>query len=300
MATGVHRTAPFRAIGLMVASVFFMNLNNALLKWLSGMYPASQIIFMRSVVMILIVLLIVPLFSSLSTLKPSNNSGHWYRGVLNLLNGIFFILAVTYLPLAETVALTFAAPLFLTALAIPFLGERVGWRRWMAVSLGFLGILIVARPIGGTSQLAMVFPLLAALTGAMRDIVTRKLTAKEGSLSIFFTSSLISVVGSIPASLMDLEPFKWVMPGLYDTVLVFLTGLCVAAGHYLMIETFRFAEAKIVAPFRYTGIVWATILGFIVWGQLPDKFAILGVLIIIISGLYILHRQHLLSEIKSP
>ncbi len=299
MVTGVHRTAPFRGIGLMVVSVFFMNLNNALLKWLSGMYPASQIIFMRSIVMVLIVLLLVPLFSSFSILKPSNNSGHWYRGVLNLLNGIFFVLAVTYLPLAETVALTFAAPLFLTALAIPFLGERVGWRRWMAVSFGFLGILIVARPIGGTLQLAILFPLIAALTGAMRDIVTRKLTAEESSLSIFFTSSLISIGGSFPASLLDGEPFNWVMPGFHDTVLVVLTGLCVAAGHYLMIETFRFAEAKIVAPFRYTGIVWATILGFIIWGQLPDKFGVLGVFIIIASGLYILHRQRLLSDIKS-
>ena len=299
MVTGVHRTAPFRGIGLMVVSVFFMNLNNALLKWLSGMYPASQIIFMRSIVMVLIVLLLVPLFSSFSILKPSNNSGHWYRGVLNLLNGIFFVLAVTYLPLAETVALTFAAPLFLTALAIPFLGERVGWRRWMAVSFGFLGILIVARPIGGTLQLAILFPLIAALTGAMRDIVTRKLTAEESSLSIFFTSSLISIGGSFPASLLDGEPFNWVMPGFHDTVLVVLTGLCVAAGHYLMIETFRFAEAKIVAPFRYTGIVWAAILGFIIWGQLPDKFGVLGVFIIIASGLYILHRQRLLSDIKS-
>jgi len=299
MVTGVHRTAPFRGIGLMVVSVFFMNLNNALLKWLSGMYPASQIIFMRSIVMVLIVLLLVPLFSSFSILKPSNNSGHWYRGVLNLLNGIFFVLAVTYLPLAETVALTFAAPLFLTALAIPFLGERVGWRRWMAVSFGFLGILIVARPIGGTLQVAILFPLIAALTGAMRDIVTRKLTAEESSLSIFFTSSLISIGGSFPASLLDGEPFNWVMPGFHDTVLVVLTGLCVAAGHYLMIETFRFAEAKIVAPFRYTGIVWATILGFIIWGQLPDKFGVLGVFIIIASGLYILHRQRLLSDIKS-
>ena len=300
MMTGVHRTAPFRAIGLMIVSVFFMNLNNALLKWLSGMYPASQIIFMRSIVMVLIVLIIATLSSSFSSLKPSNNSSHCFRGALNLLNGIFFVLAVTYLPLAETVALTFAAPLFLTALAIPFLGEKVGWRRWIAVSFGFLGILIVARPSGGTLQFAMLFPLLAALTGALRDIVTRKLTAKESSFSIFFTSSLISVGGSIPASLLDAEPFKWVMPGLNDTVLVFLTGLCVAAGHYLMIETFRFAEAKIVAPFRYTGIVWATILGFFVWGHLPDKFAVLGVLIIIMSGLYILHRQRVLSEIKPP
>ena len=182
----VHTTAPIKGIGLMIVSVFFMNLNNALLKWLSGSYPASQIIFMRSVVMILLVLLIAGLSSEFSIIKTRNLAAHGCRGLLQLLNGIFFVLAVTYLPLAETVALTFAAPLFLTALAIPLLGEKVGWRRWMAVIAGFVGILIVARPVEGTLQLAMFFPLIAALTGAVRDIITRKLTAYENSLSILF------------------------------------------------------------------------------------------------------------------
>ena len=129
----------------------------------------------------------------------------------------------------------------------------------------------------------------------MRDIITRKLTAYENSLSILFSSSLIAVVGSLPASFLNVESLSWVIPGLYDAILVLLTGLCVAAGHYFMIETFRFAEAKIVAPFRYTGIMWATILGYIIWEQVPDAYTILGVLIIILSGLYILDRQRRLK-----
>tara|TARA_B100000700_G_scaffold320151_1_gene416879 strand:- start:257 stop:1126 length:870 start_codon:yes stop_codon:yes gene_type:complete len=282
----MHRAAPFKGIALMVLSVFFMNLNNALLKWLSADYPASQIIFMRSLIMVLIVLAIATSTGGLSILKPNNLWAHWNRGFLQLLNGLFFVLSVAYLPLAETVALTFAAPLFLTALAIPFLGEQVGWRRWGAVIVGFIGILVITRPFGGSLQLAMLFPLAAAFSGAIRDIVTRKLTAKESSLAILFTSSLIATVGTLP-----MAPFGWIMPDLFDLMLVLMTGLCVAAGHFFMIDTFRYVEAKVVAPFRYTGIIWATILGYIIWEHLPDRYTVIGVSIVIASGLYILHRQ---------
>jgi len=292
MASDTHQAAPFKGIAFMILSVFFMNLNNALLKWLSAGYPSGQIIFMRSLVMVGIVLVIAYRTGGLEILRPNNFSAHGHRGFLQLLNGFFFVLAVTYLPLAETVALTFASPLFLTALAIPFLGEQVGWRRWAAV-LVVIGILIITRPTGGALQLAMLFPLAAALSGAIRDIVTRKLTAHESSLSILFTSSLIATVGSLPTA-----PFGWVMPNMFDLGLFLITGICVAAGHFLMIDTFRYVEAKVVAPFRYTGILWATILGFMIWGHLPDQLTVLGVSIVIASGLYILHRQHQLNAQK--
>jgi drug/metabolite transporter (DMT)-like permease len=285
MVSDIHRAAPFKGIAYMVLSVFFMNLNNALLKWLAADYPAGQIIFMRSVVMLLIVMAIAASTGGLGNLKPNNLMAHGSRGFLQLLNGLFFVLALTYLPLAETVALTFASPLFLTALAIPFLGEQVGWRRWAAVFVGFVGIIIITRPTGGALQLAILFPLAAAFSGAIRDIVTRKLTAHESSLSILFTSSLIATVGTVPTA-----PLGWI-----DLGLVSLTGLCVAAGHFCMIDTFRYAEAKVVAPFRYTGIFWATILGFLIWDHLPDGYTMLGVSIVIASGLYILRRQHQLG-----
>lgn len=291
MVSDMHRAAPFKGIAFMVLSVFFMNLNNVLLKWLSAGYPASQIIFMRSLIMVMIVLAIAASTGGFGMLRPRNLWAHWHRGFLQLLNGIFFVLSVTYLPLAETVALTFASPLFLTALAIPFLGERVGWRRWGAVVVGFVGILIITRPFSEALQLAMLFPLAAALSGAIRDIVTRKLTARESSLAILFSSSLIATLGTLPAAPLNLEPLDWTLPGWVDLGLIALTGLCVAAGHFFMIDTFRYVEAKVVAPFRYTGIIWATILGYIIWAQFPDQYTLVGVSIIIASGLYILHRQ---------
>lgn len=296
MVTDTHHSAPFKGIAFMILSVFFMNLNNALLKWLSAGYPASQIIFMRSLIMVAIVLAIAASTGGFGMLRPGNLWAHWNRGFLQLLNGLFFVLSVTYLPLAETVALTFAAPLFLTALAIPFLGEQVGWRRWGAVVVGFIGILIITRPFSEVLQLAMLFPLAAALSGAIRDIVTRKLTAKESSLSILFSSSLIATLGTLPAVPLAVEPLAWMMPGWIDLGLIMLTGLAVAAGHFFMIDTFRYVEAKVVAPFRYTGIIWATILGFLIWGQFPDHYTLLGVAIVIASGLYILHRQRELAN----
>jgi drug/metabolite transporter (DMT)-like permease len=293
MSSDTHQAAPFKGIAFMILSVFFMNLNNALLKWLSAGYPSGQIIFIRSLVMVGIVLVIAYRTGGFEILRPNNFLAHGHRGFLQLINGFFFVLGVTYLPLAETVALTFASPLFLTALAIPFLGEQVGWRRWAAVIIGFVGILIITRPIGGALQLAMCFPLAAALSGAIRDIVTRKLTAHESSLSILFTSSLIATIGSLPTA-----SFGWVVPSMFDLGLFLLTGICVAAGHFFMIDTFRYVEAKVVAPFRYTGILWATILGFMIWGYLPDQLTVLGVSIVSASGLYILHRQHQLNAQK--
>jgi drug/metabolite transporter (DMT)-like permease len=286
-----HQAAPFKGIAFMVLSVFFMNLNNALLKWLSAGYSPEQIIFMRSVIMMVIAAAMAHWSGGLGILRPNNLLAHGSRGFLQLLNGIFFVLAVTYLPLAETVALTFAAPLFLTALAIPFLGETVGWRRWGAVIVGFIGIIIITRPTGGALQFAMIFPLAAAFTGAVRDIVTRKLTARENSLSILFSSALIATVGTAP-----FLPGNWATPDWIDLGLVLATGLCVAAGHFLMIDMFRYVEASTVAPFRYTAIIWATILGYIIWDHLPDAYTVLGVAIVVASGLYILRRQQLVAR----
>jgi drug/metabolite transporter (DMT)-like permease len=286
-----HENAKFKGIMLMVASTLFMGLNNALLKWLTGSIPTTQLLFMRSSVICVIVLVIAARYRSLSMVRMANPRGHLMWGGMHYINGILFILSVTYLPLADAIAIGFAGPLFLTALAIPFLGEKVGWRRWSAVIVGFIGIVIITRPTPEAFRIVALLPLGVALSGAIRDIATRKMTAREGSLAIMFSSSLISMAGTVPAA-----PFGWVMPGPAEWGLAALTGCCVCLGQYFMIETFRFAEANVVAPLRYTSIIWSVILGYMVWGDIPDSWAITGTLIVIASGIYILHREYKLRE----
>lgn len=282
-----HENAKFKGIILMVLSTLFMGLNNALLKWLSDTIPTTQLLSMRSAVICLIILAIAARYRSLAVIRMGNKRGHLLWGGVHFINGILFILAVSVLPLADAIAIGFAGPLFLTALAIPFLGEQVGWRRWSAIIVGFLGIVIITRPTPETFRLLALIPLGVALSGAIRDIITRKLTAHEGSLAILFSSSVISVVFTLP-----MAPFGWVMPNATEWGLAALTGCSVCLGQYFMIETFRYAEAKVVAPLRYTAIIWSVILGFVVWGDLPDSWTVTGTLVVVASGIYILNREY--------
>ncbi|MBT5108305.1 MAG: DMT family transporter [Rhodospirillaceae bacterium] len=282
-----HESARLKGATFILLSIFFMGVNNAILKWLSGGMSASQILFVRSAVIVIIVLAIAWRKRGSGLLRINDWRGHAIWGSIQFFNAIVFIMGVGYLPLADTIALTFAGPLFLTALAIPLLGERIGWHRWAAVFVGFIGILIITRPSSAAFQWVALFPLGAALSGAVRDIASRKVTAREGSTSVLLTSSLIAMAGTVVTA-----PFDWVVPTASDLGLGIVTGLCVLVGQFLMIDAFRYAEAKVLAPLRYSAILWSVILGYLVWGDLPDSWTIVGTAVVIASGLYILHREY--------
>lgn len=308
MALSSHQTAPLKGIAFMVMSACLMNLNNAVLKWLSDDFPVGQIIFMRAVFLLAIPLwFFVWLNGGISALKVNDWKVHLLRAALVSKSVFFFTLGVTYLPLADTVAVTFAGPLLLAALAGPVLGENVGWRRWSAVIVGFAGILIIMRPTGDVIRLAVLFPLASAFLAASRDLITRKITARESSTAVMMTTFMLNgVVGlcTIPVGLYaaanpgDIIPSFgiWVMPGLADIGISLLGALLVGGGHYGMIEGFRYAEASTVAPFRYTAIVWAGLAGFLIWGHVPNFWTLTGTGIVIASGLYILHREYVLRH----
>ena len=149
--------------------------------------------------------------------------------------------------------------MFITALAQPLLGEHVGWRRWSAVLTGFIGILLIVRPGGGGVQWAVLFPLTASLAGALRDLLTRHLSSQETTVAILFSTTL----GVILASLVTI-PFVWVPVPLVDWGWFALSGFLVGFAHFLMIETFRYGEATLVAPFKYSGVIWAGLLGYLI------------------------------------
>jgi drug/metabolite transporter (DMT)-like permease len=282
-----HESARLKGAAFILLSIFFMGVNNAILKWLSGGMSASQILFLRSAVIVIVLLAIAWRKRGSGLLRINDWRGHAIWGSIQFFNAIVFILGVGYLPLADSIAITFAGPLFLTALAIPMLGERIGSHRWGAIFVGFIGIMIITRPSSEAFQWVALFPLAAALSGAVRDIASRKVTARESSTSILMTSSLIAMAGTALTA-----PFDWVVPTSSDFALGIITGLCVLVGQFLMIDAFRYAEAKVLAPMRYSAILWSVILGYLVWGDLPDSWTITGTTIVIASGLYILHREY--------
>jgi drug/metabolite transporter (DMT)-like permease len=289
--TPAERTAldgPLNGILFMLAGSFFMSLNNAILKWLSAGYPAGQVLFMRSSFIFVAIGFFIWRAGGFQSARIGNPKVHLLRASCVVCSAFLFMNAVRLLPLADVIAITFVAPLFLTALATPVLGEHVGVRRWAAVAVGFIGMLIIIRPGGDLWRLAALLPLGTALMDATRDLFTRRMTnARETANGILVTTT--AAVGL--AGLCTIVAGTWKMPSSEDFALIAVGGLITGCGHYCMVETFRMAEAGLVAPFRYSSILWAGGLGYIFWDDLPDQWVVAGTVILIASGVYILHRE---------
>jgi drug/metabolite transporter (DMT)-like permease len=270
---------------MLLGSAFLIS-NDAVLKWMTGNYHVGQLLFCRGIFIGLPLAILIWRAGGLKSLRVVNPKDHAIRAILVIIGTFLFISSLKYLPIADAVAITFAGPLFVTALAPRLLGERVGWRRWMAVFAGFIGIVVIMRPGGGLIQWAALLPLAASLSGAFRDILTRHMSAKETTVSLLFYTSLAVTLAGLATT-----PFVWTPVPLTDWGWFALSGLLVGGAHFLMIETFRFGEAALVAPFRYSGVIWAALIGYFVWGDIPDSGTTMGISIVVISGIYILHRQ---------
>jgi drug/metabolite transporter (DMT)-like permease len=278
--------SPLRGIACMVAGFALLTLNDAVLKWLTASYPTGEIVFMRSIFVMMLVAILAWRLGGLKTLRVVNLRGQLVRAGLMTTATLLFVTSLRLMPLADAVAIAFAAPLFITALARPLLGERVGWRRWVAVLVGFSGVLIMFRPTGETMRLVALIPLSVALASAFKDIITRQITATESSVAILFITTLalaaaglVTVVGG------------WRAITLFDLGLFAIGGFLLGSAQYLTIEAFRYAEAAVVAPFEYSAVLWAMLYGYLIWGDVPDRWIISGSVLVIGSGLYILYRE---------
>ena len=275
----------------MLMGTAILALNDAVLKWLTIDYHAGQIMFCRGIFISLPLGVLIWCSGGLSSLETENPKAHLLRALLVIMGTFLFITGLKYLPLTDAVAIAFAGPLFITALAQPLLKEKVGWRRWSAVLTGFLGILLIMRPGGSVIQWAALLPLAASFTGALRDLLTRHLTGKESSVALLCYTS----IGVTAAGLATL-PFTWTPVLVFDWLFFGLSGLLIGSAHFFMIETFRYGEAALVAPFKYSGVIWAGILGYLIWGDIPDLSTISGIGIVILAGFYILNRERVKNE----
>jgi len=277
----------------MVAGCALVTLNDTILKWLTTDLPVGEIMCLRGVFVFLPIVLLAAHEGGLHRLKVQSPRGQGLRAAIVVAGMFMFITGLSLLPIAEAIALTFASPLFATALAVPFLGERVGWRRWTAVGAGLLGVLVMLRPGSDAFALAALLPLGAAATGAVRDIATRRLSVSDSSSSILMVTTVaVTLAGAATM------PFGWRSPTWSEVGLLALAGLLLGAAQYLMIEAVRYAEIGLVAPFRYTSLIWAVLAGYFAFGTLPDIWGIVGAALVIISGIYILHREYRLISIR--
>jgi drug/metabolite transporter (DMT)-like permease len=212
--------------------------------------------------------------------------GHVVRSVVGVGALLMFFYAFANMKPADVVAIGFAAPLIITALSVPLLGEQVGWRRWTAVAVGFAGVVLVVDPGAGVLDPAAVVALAATLCYALTVIVIRKLSETESSTAIVFYFSVIATL--VCGAMM---PFLWVTPSLPHLALLALIGLLGGSAQYVMVEAFRRAPVSLLAPFDYTAIFWSLGFGYFIFGETASAEMLAGVAVIAGSGLYILRRE---------
>ncbi|WP_417426899.1 DMT family transporter [Hoeflea sp.] len=280
-----------RALALMAGGMFMFAAADAQAKFLSQTLSSLQIVWSRQLGLFIGVIVLL-FMHGLPVLHTAHPKLQILRGALAAGSATLFVMAVRYVPLADAVAVSFVAPFVVTVFGALLLHEHVGIRRWLAVAAGFIGMLIVIRPGLGVIHPAAFLVAIAASLFAFRQILSRHLAATDRtSTTGAYTAIVAIVVLTVPL------PFVWQTPQTTIEIVV-LVGLSVSAafGEFLIIKSLEIGQAVVVAPVQYTMLLWGTVYGFLVFGQLPDEWTWVGALIIVTTGLYTLHRERLASR----
>jgi drug/metabolite transporter (DMT)-like permease len=277
---------PFRGIALILLSTIFLGTSDVTAKYLSSGMPSIEIAWLRFLVFGLIMIPAMVPGSPLYAMQTTRPGFHLLRGVALLGSSLFFITGLRFLPIAEASATGFVAPLFVTALSIFFLGEIVGLRRWLATAVGLIGVLIILRPGSNAFHPAALFSIVSAFAWACTLVMTRMMSGTERAITTMTYSSISGVL-----ILSALVPLVWVAPGWNGILFGILIGIASTAGQWIVVLAFRYADASVLAPFSYTQLLWVSILGFLIFGEVPDVWTVTGAAFIVVSGLYTAHRE---------
>lgn len=283
-----HRSAAGLGIAFMLGSAFLLTSNDALAKWIMGGMPVSQFLVTRGLAILVCLTLWLALRRQLHVLRIRNWRALLLRCGAMAASSYIFLTALTLMPLADTFAIAFAAPMITLVLAVAFLKEKVGWRRWLAVVVGFGGVSIALLPSGqGYAWTVALLPLASAFCSALRDVASRRLSATDATLGIMFYTVVALILSGLVGTLAE----PWVAAPHDSLWLILLCAALQAAAHWLQIEAYRCAEVSLLMPFRYLSLVFATALGFAVWGDVPTWNVAAGSCVIIGSGLFIWYRE---------
>lgn len=286
LAHGTLHRSPRKAILFAIAAVFCLVILDMLVKWLTATYAIPQIIFLRYIGGMALALGVAWNSGGFGQFRTRRLPDHVVRAVFNLITMLLFYYALKVLPLADAVAISFAAPLFMTLLSMVLLRERVGIYRWSALIFGMIGVIIILRPGHESLGLGSLLALASALFYALTQISARQLSTSESSATILFYYSLgvLLISGCI-------VPFYWQTPTLFDWGLFGLLALFGSVGQLFLNQACRYGEVSLIAPMEYTGLFWAALFGFLVWGDIPSWSVILGAVIIVASTLFITQRE---------
>lgn len=301
-------------ISFMLVTVLAFSVNDVLIKQLSGGYPLHEMVFIRSVIGLLFSLPIVYLEGGFHLLKTRRIGMLLLQGCFLVCANLLFFMAIAMLPLAEATALFFIAPLLITLLSVPLLGERVGLFRLGAVLVGFVGVVIMLRPWeegGVEARWVLLLPLLAAVSYALRQIMTRRLglLIKASVLAVYIQLAFLLVslaffifagdgryAAGTEAPMLKFLLREWIWPVGNDVYLFGLLGLCSGIAGYSVSKAYSSADAAVLAPFEYLGMPLAILFGWMFWSELPDTTGFVGIILIVAGGLLVFLREQQLSR----
>jgi drug/metabolite transporter (DMT)-like permease len=281
-----------RAIAAMVCATAIFTCGDASMKLVAGTLPTGETIFARGIVSFLVLLHVAAWTGQLRSLRRALTPALGLRCLGDMGGAVFFQSALARMKLADIMGIIQLTPLSLTAASALFLGERVGWRRWSAVAVGFCGALLIIKPGSSAFNIAALIAIVSVLSGSLRDISTRRIDKAISPVIILLVSQVaISLAG------LGFGAFEsWAVPTRANAAHLVLASFCSMIGQLCLIYSVRSGEISAVAPFRYTGMLWAILLGLAIWGELPDGWTFLGILVLISAGLFTLYRERVVGK----
>jgi len=302
--------SPLKSIFYVIAGVFIFSLHDVIVKWISGDYPVHEIILIRSCFALIPILFIARMEGGLHLLRTSHFGAHVIRSILFFGAYICFYLSLAALSLAETISLFYSGPIFITILSVVFLGEKVKFRNWIAILVGFFGVIMMLKPSSEMIDPAGFLALLSAFLYAIVSIITRRLGRTENGVSLaFYTTVMYIIYAPIFNLALDYISVnqkshpslaflfrEWKIPSQGDLFLFIMIGLFAAVGLYFLSQAYRLGQPSTVAPFEYIFVPLSVIWGYIFWKDTLEPHSIIGMILIIGSGLYIFRSKKVLTN----
>jgi drug/metabolite transporter (DMT)-like permease len=300
-----NTSANVRGVGFLVLGMLIFSLQDIAVKWIGGDYPVLEIVTFRSVVALPLTLLFFRYEGGHGLPTTQRHKLEYIRGLFYFLSYTTYFMGLAALPLAEIAAIKFSGPLMITLLSVVMLDETVGPRRWLALLVGFMGVLLIVRPGSATFNMGSIFILISVLFYALATMLTRKLQTTDSSATMAYYSSLVYLVATIILAplVISIGDFPnahpsiaflfhtWAIPSLLDWVIMSGLGLVWAGGMYCLARAYSLALASVVAPFEYLALPINIMWGFVIWRDLPTLATLAGAFLTLSSGLYILFRD---------
>jgi drug/metabolite transporter (DMT)-like permease len=284
-----HGSGNRRGIISFLLAVFLFTINEALCKLVYGAVSTHQILALRGLIATAAVLAMIQLTGAMPRVLRMFDRPVLLRSSIDLVSSYFYMIALFHTPISNVMAIHMSSPLMMTAVVALVMRETVGWRRWSAVAVGFLGVLLVVQPRAESFNAYSMLGVGAAAFVVLRDLVTRKIDTEIPSSIIILTNVGMLTLVALTLALLE----GWVAMSWGQFGFVAVAALCIAVGYICTVDAFRHAEVPVIVPMRYAGLPLALLLGYFIWGDVPNTLASVGIVFIVGSGLYVLHRERL-------